>query len=70
MDYTKAVIVVTSDDVDDYFLAIELATGQEIGRRSSANYDTWRFDDGYDEEQMLRRVAIDFHINEYTVIHW
>lgn len=68
--YTKATIVITNDDVNDYFLAINNETGYEIGRRSTEDYGTWRYDDGYDHERMLRKIAIELHIDEYTVIYW
>lgn len=68
--YTKATIINTYDDVNDYFLAIDLSTGDEIGRRSTEQYGTWRYDDGYDFDNMVRRVALDLHINEYKLITW
>ena len=68
--YTKAAIVITSDDVNDYFLAIDLETGLEIGRRSTEDFETWRYDDCYDEESMTRKVALALNLTQYTVIHW
>ena len=68
--YIKATIVNTRDDVNDYFLAIDNATGDEIGRRSTEDYGTWVYDDGYDFEQMVRKIAIELKINEYKVIFW
>lgn len=70
MEYTKATVVITRDDVNDYFLFIDLATGNEIGRRSTEDYGTWLYDDGYDEEQMTRKIAIELKVNEYITIHW
>lgn len=70
MEHTKATIVITSDDVNDYFLVIDLTTGNEIGRRSTEDYGTWLYDDGYDEEQMTRRIAEELQVKEYNVIYW
>ena len=70
MAHTRATVVITHDDVNDYFLFINLATGNEIGRRSTEDYGTWSYDDGYDEEQMTRKIAIELGVNEYTTIHW
>lgn len=61
----KAIIVVTCDDVNDYFLVIDLATGKEIKR-----VDTWRRDDNYDEDEMVAKVAESCLVREYTVIRW
>lgn len=68
----KAVIVNTIDDVNDYFLVIDLATGTELGRRSTEDYGTWRFDDGYDFDKILRKVADEFNLDveEYSLITW
>ncbi len=70
MEHTKATIVITRDDVNDYFLVIDLTTGNEIGRRSTEDYGTWLYDDDYDEEQMTRRIAGELQVKEYNVIHW
>lgn len=36
----KAVIIITCDDVNDYFLVVDLETGKEIKRTSTEQMDT------------------------------
>lgn len=66
----RAVIVVTGDDVNDYFLVINLENGQEIKRFSTEDFGTWRYDDNYDEEAMVAKVAGACNLFEFNVIHW
>lgn len=66
----RAVIVITGDDVNDYFLVINLDNGEEIKRLSTENFGTWRYDDNYDEEAMIARIAGICNLSEFNVIHW
>lgn len=66
----RAVIVVTCDDVNDYFLIINLDNGNEIKRLSTEDFGTWRYDDNYDEEAMIAKVAGVCNLFEFSVIRW
>ena len=61
----KAIIVVTYDDVNAYFLVINSDERKVIKR-----YDAWRYDDHYDEDALVRQIAKDNGITDYKVIHW
>lgn len=66
----KAVIVITCDDVNGYFLVIDLETGKEVKRISTEQMGTWRWNDGYNEDEMVAKVAASCGIEDYTVIRW
>ena len=69
-EVAKAVIVITCDDVNDYFLVIDLATGKEVKRVSTEQLGTWRWNDDYNEDEMVAKVAESCLVREYTVIRW
>lgn len=69
-EVAKAIIVITCDDVNDYFLVIDLATGKEVKRVSTEQFGTWRWDDNYDGDKMVAKVAESCLVREYTVIYW
>ena len=69
-EVAKAVIVITWGDVNDYFLVINLATGKEVKRVSTEQLGTRRWDDNYNEDEMVAKVAESCSVREYTVIRW
>ena len=66
----RATIVISHDDVNDYFLVINLDTGEEVRDFSTEDFDTWRYDDNYDEEEIVAKIAGICNIGEYNLIHW
>lgn len=66
----KAVIIISCDDVNDYFLVIDLKTGGEIMRTNTELFGTWRYDDGYDRDDMVAKVAEKASVSEYKTILW
>lgn len=66
----KAIIIITADDVNDYFLVIDAETRQEVARTDTELFGTWRWDDGYDEDKMIKEVAARYKVDDYKVIHW
>ena len=67
----EAIIVTECDDINQYFLVIDRETGNEIRRFSTEkDFDTWRFDEGYDEDVIIQKIVDLLNIENYNVIHW
>jgi len=69
-EIAKAVIIITCDDVNDYFLVIDLATGKEVKRVSTEQLGIWRWNDGYSEEDTAFKVAESCGVKEFNIIRW
>lgn len=61
----KATVVVLYDDVNAYFLVIDRETGRELDRD-----EQWMYDDNFDEDVSISKIAARNNCGDYTIIHW
>ena len=53
----KAIVVIDADDINVYFLVIDKESGKEINRYTTEEFGTFRCDDDYLEENVLRQIS-------------
>lgn len=68
----KAVIVISRDDINNYFLVIDLETGKEIKRTSTEQMGICRWSDSYNKDEVVAvaKIAASCNVKDYTVIRW
>ena len=66
----RVTVVVTSDGLVDYFLVINRATGEEIIRKSSMDFDMFKFENFYNNRTMVDRIIEEIDATEYNIIYF
>lgn len=66
----RVTVVVTSDGLADYFLVINRATGEEITRKSSMDFNMFKFENFYNNRTMVDRIIEEIDATEYNIIYF
>lgn len=66
----KGIIVVTYDDINAYFLVIDTEERKVLKSVDTEDFGTWRYDDKYDEDALLKQIAEECGLTDYKVIDW
>lgn len=65
-----AIMVITVDDVDVYFLVIDKEKGYEINRYSTEDFGLGRFFPEYNRKETIDRIADLCNVNIVSIIDW
>lgn len=65
-----AIMIITVDDVDVYFLVVDKEKGTEIDRFSTEDFGLGRFFPEYNRKETIQKIADLCNANIVSIIDW